>query len=461
MNKILLVLLLIIISYPLNSQHKIDLDKYKPIAEKIIAEAYRDSSSWQRLAYLCDVFGPRLSGSDNLENAIDWVVAEMKKDGLANVTTEKVMVPNWKRGNEYARLVEPRDADIYMFGLGGTIGTPPEGITAEVLIVRDKDELEKRSEEARGKIVLFNHPWEGYGRTVQYRFYGAQWAARHGAVASLIRSVTPKELRNVHTGMMAYNDTIPKIPHAAISPEDAALLQRLSGYGITPKIKLYMEAKTLPDAESRNLYGELTGRELPQEYIAAGGHLDSWDAGTGAQDDASGCVSVWEALNLLKDLNIIPRRTIRSVMWTNEENGVRGGKAYAEMHGHTKHVLMFEQDGGVFKPSAIRFTGPDSLFAIMQQIEPLLKMVEEEMKVSTGGGGVDIRPMMELGIPGSSISTDDEGRYFWYHHSNSDTVDKVDPHEFNRNIAAIAIALYIYADLPIELPHFNPQQGTR
>jgi len=424
-------------------------EKYKPIAKKIYSHVMKDSSAWERLAQLCDGFGHRLSGSQALEDAIDWCKSEMEKDGLANIRKEKVMVPNWKRGQENIKMTFPYHKHFEMLALGGSASTPKEGISGEVYVVNSIDELAENPEPAKGRIVLFNIPWEGYGRTVQYRFYGAQWAARHGAIASMIRSVSPIGMNNPHTGMMsAYSDTLPVTPHAAITAEDAALLQRLQDRGITPRITMKMESHFEEDALSHNLMGELRGTELPEEILAIGGHIDSWDVGTGAQDDAGGCVATWNAVKVLKELNLHPRRTIRAVLWTNEENGQMGGKKYAEYHKDEPHTLVFESDSGIWEPETMGFTGPDSLLVFWKAMGPLLKIIFPDVSMTQGGGGVDISPMMELGIPGSSINTDDDGTYFWYHHTNADTVDKVDAHHLNLCVATIALAMYVYADMP-------------
>lgn len=448
------------------NQDSIDfVNKYKPIAEKLIKLSYQDSAAWYRLAYMTDVFGPRLSGSDNLEKSLDWMLAEMKKDNFANVRDEKVMVPHWHRVFESAELLHPRKAIIPIFALGGSISTPNGGITAEVVVVKSKEELDKLgTEKVKGKIVVYNQPFLNYGQSVQYRFYGAQWAAKYGAVASLIRSVSPNTSRNVHTGMMAYNDTIPTIPQAAISPEDAMLLERLVSYGITPKINITLDLRTEEDFESRNIMGEIVGSKYPDEIIALGGHSDSWDAGTGAQDNGSGCISTWMAAKLIKDADLSPKRTIRVVQWVNEENGVRGGNSYKDTHKDEKHILMFEHDSGVFPPSAIRLSGADSILAKLRYAEPLFKMINDEMIVANGGGGVDIGPMMKIGVPGMSLSTNSQGKYFYYHHSHSDMADKVDPHHLNQNIAAIALAIYIYSDLETNFPSnikYDEQNRTR
>ena len=429
------------------------INKYQPIADKIISFAMKDSIAWDRLAYLTDVFGPRLSGSESLEKALDWMLLQMKNDNFSNVREEKVMVPHWVRGTEKAELLEPRNANIPILLLGGSIGTTNKGISAEVIVINDKSELDSLgSEKINGKIVLFNQPFINYGQSVQYRFYGAQWAAKYGAVASLIRSVSPNTSRNLHTGMMAYSDTIPKIPHAAITPEDAMLLERLQSYGKKIIVHLNLEAETKEDFESRNIMADIAGYMYPDEIIAMGGHTDSWDVGTGAQDDASGCISTWMAAKLINDLNLKPKRSIRLVQWVNEENGVKGGNEYKDKHINEKHVLMFEHDSGVFPPSAIRLNGSDSALVLLKYAEPLFKKISPEMIITNGGGGVDIGPMTRAAAPGMSLSTNDDGKYFYYHHSNSDTADKVNPLHLNQCIAAIALAIYIYADLEINLP---------
>jgi carboxypeptidase Q len=425
------------------------VDKYGSTVDRIIKAAHRDSSAWERLAYMCDTFGPRLSGSKNLENTINWAVEQMKKDGFVNVHREKVMVPHWVRGKETCELVAPRSQKLAVTGIGGTIGTPAEGVTAPLLVVSSFEELEKRKAEAKGKIVLFDVPFTSYGKTVQYRFSGAFKAAKAGAVASLIRSVSPIGFRMPHTGMMGqYPDDVTKIPHAAVSMEDANMLHRMFDRGQNPVVKLYLDDKTLPDAVSYNVIGELRGTEKPDEIIAVGGHIDSWDVGSGAQDDGSGIISTWEAVKLLMDLGIKPKRTIRVVLWTNEENGARGGKAYAKAHKDEAHSLVFEFDSGVFPPERIGYSGPDSLLKEVKQFEPLLRRVGN-IEVRKGGGGVDIGPMMrDNGVNGMGLGTDDGGRYFWYHHSPSDTPDKVDPKDMNDCIATIAVALYLYSELP-------------
>jgi carboxypeptidase Q len=427
-------------------------DRYRDVATRIIARATRDSAAWKRLAVMTETFGNRLSGSESLENALDWVLAEMKKDGLDNVHGEPAMVPHWVRGAESAELMEPRHQNLPMLGLGGSIATPPGGITGEIMVVNSFDDLHARAAAAKGRIVLFNVPFTNYGQTVAYRTNGAVEAARAGAIASLIRSVTPYSQRTPHTGAMRYDSSVTRIPHAAITVEDADMIQRMSERGQKVVVKLVMSARTLPDAPSKNVMGELRGSQQPDEVVVLSGHMDSWDVGRGAMDDGGGVVVSLEALRVLKDLGLRPRRTIRVVGWTNEENGARGGNAYRDAHATQadRHVLLVESDGGVFKPEGFGFSGSDSAFAIVSQIGTLLEGIGAA-KITKGGGGTDIEPMMERGVPGAGLAVDGS-RYFWYHHSEADTIDKLDPRDMGLCVAAMAILAYVVADLPERLP---------
>jgi len=427
-------------------------DQYREAANRIIAAALSDSSAYNRLTELVDRFGHRFSGSSNLERALDWILDEMERDGLDNVRGEPVMVPHWVRGNESATLLEPRSKQLHMLGLGGSIGTPPEGIIAEVLVIESFDELSERAAEAEGKIVLFNAPWMGYGPTVQYRGRGAVAAAEAGAVASLIRSVTPYSMDTPHTGAMGYSDDVRRIPHAAITAEDAGMLQRMQERGERIVVRLQMEAETLPDVESRNVMAEIVGYEMPEEVIVMGGHIDSWDVGQGAMDDGGGCVAAWEAVKLLQRLGLRPRRTVRVVMWTNEENGLRGGNAYRDAHRAEleNHVLAIESDAGVFEPKGFGFSGSDAAFDLVSQIGALLEPINAG-QISRGGGGADIGPIMREGVPGMGLNVEGS-KYFWYHHSNADTIDKLDPREVALSVAAMAVMSYVVADMEQKLP---------
>src|SRR5678815_3408653 len=330
----------------------VKIDRYRAAAAKIIGAALTSDHAYARLAHLTDHIGNRLSGSTNLERGIEWAVAEMKRDGLDNVRTEKVMVPHWVRGEESLEMLTPVPRKLQMLGLGNSVGTPAEGITAEAIVVRSFEELDRLGEQVRGKIVVYNAPYVNYGATVEYRVRGASRAARYGAVAALVRSITPVSLQTPHTGAMNYDLSQPKIPTAAVTIEVAEFLQRMNDRGDHPRLRLKMEAKFLPDAESANVVAEIKGSEKPDEVVLIGGHFDSWDVGQGAHDDGGSCIVVWEAVRLLKELGLKPRRTIRVVLYTNEENGLRGGNAYRDAHRDeiAKHVLAIESDSGVYRP---------------------------------------------------------------------------------------------------------------
>jgi len=427
--------------------------QYQAIADRIIAAATADSAAWNKLAELTDGFGHRLSGSEALEGAIDWIIARMRAEGLENVRGEPVMVPKWVRGPERAELRAPRYQQLPMLGLGGSIATPSGGLESEVLVVSSFDDLTTRAEQARNKIILFDVPFTNYGQTVAYRARGMIEAAKVGAVAVLIRSVGPFGMRTPHTGSMApYDSAVRKIPAAAITMEDAAMLHRMQARGQRIVVRLEMNAHTLPDLPSRNVIGELVGREKPDEIVVFGGHIDSWDVGTGAMDDAGGVVIAWEAVRLLHQLGLRPRRTIRAVGWTNEENGGRGGQAYRDAHRAEldRHIVAIESDGGPFKLRGFGFSGSASAYAVVRQIGKLLQPLGADT-VFPGGGGADIGPIMALGVPGMSPVVDGT-RYFWYHHTEADNVDKIDPRELAENVAAMAVMAYVLADLPLPLP---------
>jgi carboxypeptidase Q len=425
-------------------------DAYREVANRIIDAATGDHDAYARLTELVERFGPRISGSAALERAIDWMVVEMEADGFDNVHTERVMVPHWVRGEESLEMILPWPRDLPMLGLGFSVATPPGGIRGEVLVVNSFEELEARADDAQGRIVLFNVPFTTYGQTVQYRSRGAVAAAQAGAVASLIRSVTPYSQQTPHTGNSSYEDGVPRIPHAAITVEDADLLQRMQERGQRVELHLRMEAQTLPDVPGRNVMAEIRGREFPDEVVVFGGHIDSWDVGQGAMDDAGGVVAAWEAIRIMKELGLQPRRTIRAVGWTSEEQGRTGGREYVTEHEDEYHVLAMESDGGVFKPSGFGFTGSDEAFAMIQEIGTLLERIESGT-VTRGGGGADISPLMATGVPGMGLSVDGT-KYFWYHHSDADTVDKLDPDEVALCVATMAVMAYVVADMPDRLP---------
>ncbi len=427
-------------------------EKYQDIAERLITASLADTSAYNRLAYLCDTFGPRLSGSQNLENAIDWILKELEKDSLSNVHGEKVKVPSWVRGKESARLIKPFAKDLSILGLGGSIGTRRAGIRGEVIVVDSFEELDERKEEVKGKFVLYNAAFTNYGETVQYRYKGAQAAAKYGAIASLIRSVGPWSMNTPHTGVMAYSDTIPEIPHAALTMEDAMMLSRIHNQGNKIILELKMEARMTADKYSRNVIAELPGSEFPEEIVVLGGHIDSWDVGQGAHDDAGGCLAAWHAVKLIKKLGLKPRRTLRVVMWTNEENGGRGNKAYRDTHMTEldNHVVAIESDAGVFKPQGFGFSGSVEAMDIVRKISQLLINLDAD-EITEGGRAADVAPLNDEGVPVMSLKVDGS-KYFWYHHTNADTFDKVEQDELNRCVSAMAIMAFVLADLNEPLP---------
>jgi carboxypeptidase Q len=429
------------------------LDPFRANAGKLAAAAGADQFGWDRLAELTDTYGQRLSGSENLNRAIAWAVETMKKDGLENVHTERVMIPKWVRGAESLEITNPPHHVIPMLGLGGSVATPPAGIEAEVMVVSGGDELAKRAAHVKGKIVLFNVPYTNYGETVAYRSGGASMAARHGAVGMLMRAVGPVGLRTPHTGGMAYAAEITKIPAAAIPVEDALRIQRLVNRGVAVRVRLKMAARFDADVESFNVVGELRGSEKPEEIVLVGCHFDSWDPGTGASDDAVGCIVTWEAARLMKKLNIRPKRTVRVVLFTNEENGLRGGNGYRDAHANeaANHVFALESDSGVFAPARLGFTGSDAARKIVTEIATLLSPLGMQ-DVVPGGGGADIGPISTLGRVPMMAYSGDPTKYFTIHHTPADTVDRIEPQEVSKAAAAIATMVYVIADMPQSLP---------
>lgn len=420
--------------------------------ERLSAAAVGRRRGWERLATLSDRFGHRLSGSQALERAIDWTIAAMAEDGLVAARREKVMVPHWVRGAERARVVGPIDRPLVILGLGGTVGTRG-ALRGEVAVVGSLAEIAARGEALRGKIVVINqampafdheHHETGYGDTVKIRSSGVVEAAKVGAKAVLIRSVTASSLRTPHTGALRYVDGVPKIPAAALTLEDAELLARLVAAGDRVTVELSLGAKTLPDAVSGNAIAEIRGRELPDEVVVIGGHIDSWDVGDGSTDDGSGCVMAMDAARMLLELKLIPRRTIRVVLFTNEENGLRGGLAYHAAHGKEKHAAAIEADSGAGAPRGFGITGSPEEVAQVQGYAQLFQALGAS-QLTLGGGGADISPLTRDGVLSLGLHPD-TSHYFDLHHSPADTFDKIDPDHFARNTAAMALMAYILAE---------------
>jgi len=421
-------------------------------AERLKVEAFRTHGAYEDLAWLCDRIGHRLSGSPQLDEAIRWAHTRLLAAGLTHVRLEPVMVPHWVRGQEAARMLLPAPHRINLLGLGGSVGTPPGGLTADVLVVGSFEELDRLGAAAKGKIVLFDVPYKGYGHTVAYRHDGAAKAARHGAVAALVRSVGPVSLDTPHTGLMDYVPGVPKIPAAAVTIETATQMRRMQQRGERIQMRLEMGAKTLPDAPSANVVAELRGTEKPEEVIILSGHLDSWDVGQGAQDDGAGCVMAMEAVRLIQSLGLKPRRTIRVVLFTNEENGLRGGLAYRDAHRAEfgNIVAAVEADHGAERVKAFHLElskiSEEARISALAPMKAALGPVMAPFGVTfhLGGSGADVSPMVAEGVPG--IGVEHAGtHYFDVHHTEADTFDKVSKDDLAFNAAALATFAYALA----------------
>jgi hypothetical protein len=293
-------------------------DKYRAVSTRLIDASLADSQGYDRLAYLCLRIGNRLSGSPALDRAIAWSAEQMRAAGLENVQIIPTKVPHWVRGAESGRMLAPLDKPLHMLGLGGSIGTPPGGISADAIVVSDFAELTKLGrEKVQGKIVVYNEEYRGYGPSRVYRTDGASKAAALGAVAALVRSATGLAMQIPHTGGMNYDEKQPKIPTASISPDDAMNMARLQADGVPIRVHIEMGAQTLPDADSGDVIGEIPGSEHPEEVVVIGGHIDSWDVGQGAQDDGASIMAALNAVSMIKKLGLKPRRTIRVAFWVN------------------------------------------------------------------------------------------------------------------------------------------------
>lgn len=424
-------------------------ERYRPAADRLIDAALQDREGYERLTYLCYRIGNRLSGSPSLQRAIEWSAEQMKAAGLSNVRIIPVKVPHWVRGAESARMVAPLDKPLHMLGLGMSVGTPAGGITADVVAVSSFEELDKLGrEKVQGKIVVYNYQFHGYGPARNFRSAGPSHAASLGAVAVLVRSATGLAMQIPHTGELSYEENQPKIPAAALSPEDAGMLARLAGSGVTVKVHLEMAARMEPDADSGDVIGEIPGKTHPEEVVVIGGHIDSWDVGQGAQDDGAPVLECLQALALMKKLGLQPARTLRVAFWVNEENGARGGEAYRQFVGGQirNQVAALESDGGAETPVGFGAGVDAASLEVLKQIGKLLERIGSS-EITAGGGGTDIQALVRDGVPGISQRTSG-AHYFDWHHTEADTLDKVDPAEFRKNIAALAVMSYVLADMP-------------
>ncbi len=437
--------------------------------KRIQQAALTSDYAYRQLAHLCNSIGPRLSGSPQAQAAVDYVAAEMRKLGL-EVKLEKVSVPHWVRGEEtgaltsYPGMAPNTNQKIILTALGGSVATPKEGITAEVVVVNNFDELTALGRErVQGKIVLFNAKFDqqladngfagqAYGQAAIYRGVGASAAARLGAVASLNRSAGGAAYRLPHTGALRYADDAPKIPAASVTIEDAELLAYLANEGPV-RMHLVLTPQTLSDAPSFNVVADLKGSEHPEQVVIVSGHLDSWDLGTGAIDDGAGVVMAMQAAQLLKQLNLRPKRTLRVIAWMNEENGLAGGRGYFEDHKSevANHFAAIEADLGAGHPLGFSTSGNQEVLTLLQPLSVILQ--SQGAGVARGGGdtGSDISPLSAAGVP-TFGPIQDARTYFSYHHTAADTLDKVNPRELQENCAVIAMLAYTLTNMPQSLP---------
>lgn len=427
-------------------------------ATALSARALGSDQAYKNLASLCDDVGARLSGSEAYNRAVAWGIKTMKDAGLTNVHTEKVMVPHWVRNRESARMLLPTPQELSMTSLGMSVATPIGGITADVVVVGGMEELATlKDAEVKGRIVLFEAPFNGYGPGARVRFSGASAAARKGAVAMLLRSVASLSFDTPHTGTLHYDEDAPAIPAAALSVENAMMLRRMWEKGQRIQVHLEMSCATLPDVEAANVVGDLTGASKPNEVVLVGGHLDSWDVGQGAQDDGVGVVLSLQAAQLIKAQGLRPARTVRVVFFANEENGSRGGEAYAHQHAAelADHVVAIETDTGnglargfsLVLPSrtAVALDAQKSL-SVLRTLAPSLEPLGAGALV-LGHGGTDIDACVEAGVPGLGMSHD-EYHYWEVHHSKADTFDKINKEDLAKNSAILAVAVYALAEMP-------------
>ncbi|HEY6251950.1 MAG TPA: M20/M25/M40 family metallo-hydrolase [Candidatus Angelobacter sp.] len=436
--------------------------------------ALKSDYAWEQLAHLTNNIGPRPAGSAQANFAAQYVAGELRKLGL-EVRLEKVTVPHWVRGEETAALVEfagmapGTTQKVVLTALGGSVATPAQGITAEVVVVNDLDELSALGhDKVAGKIVFFNakfdkqlaamgHGGAAYGQAVIYRAIGASAAAKQGAIAALVRSVGGADYRIPHTGGMRYLPDTPRIPAAAVTAEDADLLAYLVRQG-SVRMHMVLTPQQLADVDSYNVVADLKGSEQPEQVVIVSGPLDSWDLGTGAIDDGAGVVVAMQTAHLVKQLGLKPRRTIRVIAWMNEEFGDSGGLAYAAAHKDEagKHFAAIESDLGAGHPAGFNMTAPEVNMPLLRPAAHVLQSIGAAMVQTTEDTETDIGPLLALGVPCFG-PIQDERFYFNYHHTAADTLDKVVPRELQENAAVMAVLAYSLANLPKDLERPAPR----
>lgn len=428
-------------------------------ARRIAAETLVAEESYEMLRELTDEIGPRLSGTAQAAQAVAWGATRFREMGLTP-RLEPVMVPVWIRGEESGHLPSHNNQRIVLTALGMSVATPPGGIEAEVVEVASLAEIGNLGERAKGKIVFINQPmnqalvrsgraFQAYGEVSAGRGAGAVAAAKAGAIGFIVRSLASESMRNPHTGAMRYEEGVARIPAAAVSTEDADLIHRLIANGDVVRLKMTLTPRSGADVESANVVAEIPGRENPEEIILVGGHLDSWDLGTGAIDNGSGVAMVLETMRVLQKLKIQPRRTIRAVLFMNEENGLRGARAYFAKYEKDlgRHVAAIESDAGVGEPYGFTTTlGGEDLATLQAIVGPLLRVTGATEWRTQAQTGADTSVLVSRGVVGFG-HLPDASSYFAHHHAASDTLDKVDPELLRRCSAAVAVLTYALADL--------------
>lgn len=403
-------------------------------------------STYDELALLCDTFGPRLSGSDALSRAIDHMKKKMKDESGLKVHTEKAMIPKWEICKQWAELVEPVRHPMTILAFGRSIGTNGT-IEAEVKLVHSFDELDSlgRAGEIKNKIVVYNYNFTSYGDSVKFRSYGALRASRYGALAALVRSVTPFSIYSPHTGVASQS-----IPTAAITVEDADKIERWVKRNKKVTAKLFIDAKNMEDVESSNLIGEIEGTEKPDEIVLVSGHIDSWYNTDGAMDDGGGAMISYKALDILNKLNLRAKRTIRAVLWTSEEFGLIGAQQYFKDHRHEldKFKVVMESDLGTFKPLGLSITNAGPLGqCIVSEVVNLTESIGTN-RLDFNYEGSDIELFTDAGVPGLSLANENS-KYFYFHHSSGDSMTVENPDDLDRSTILWAVASYVLADLSI------------
>lgn len=431
---------------------------------KIFDEALTDGKCYEVLGHLCKNIGPRLAGMKGSYDAIQYMKQVMESQKFDEVVLQEISIPRWIRGDiEQAHIISKGETlPIKICALGGTIATPEKGIEAEVIEVFGIEDLKKKGMLVKDKIVFYNMPldpkpiytFNAYGACVGQRYAGAIEASKLGAIAVIVRSVTHIEDDFPHTGTMAYDTAYPQIPAVAVSTLGAKLLSNQLKIDAHLKLNYIINSSILPDTASHNVIGQFNGLEK-DKYIIVGGHLDAWDNGEGAHDDGAGCVHSIEALRLLHILGYRPKHNLRAVMFMNEENGNRGGIAYAEQARlkKEKHLAAIESDRGGFVPRGFHIDFDEKTIAKLQRFKALLEPYNIHI-ISSGGSGVDISPMKKDGVMLIGFVPDSQ-RYFDYHHAESDTFDKINQRELELGAASIAALIYLldkYSDDLFQTP---------